>query len=159
MWKSKVKPKLDLYSPIPRLIINIGFLSEHCSKKTHIYIYIYIHIIYIYIYIQIHWVWVWLSSFQTQSRRFWIRTSSFVFMFVCFHVLCLTVAVHKKRGAQEHDCLTLLCFIFRTVVYCFVLFFAWRFICCMCGQGCGMLSLRSSYQSFQLFFCSDLLNL
>ena len=40
--QSKVKHKLDLYSPIPRLIINIGFLSEHCSK-TYTYIY-YIYI-------------------------------------------------------------------------------------------------------------------
>ena len=66
--------------------------------------------------------------------------------FRVFSCLCLTIAVHKKRRAQEHDWM-------QTVRFCFDLSSWLRypvlFICCMmlyvnqCSRGCGMLWLRT----------------
>ena len=80
MWKSNVKPKLDLYSPIPRFIINIGFLSEHCSKNMNIY-HMYIHI-YIYNFIEFGFDLAHSTSNiqhqtqQNQTQIIWISTQS-----------------------------------------------------------------------------------
>ena len=81
-------------------------------------------------------------------------------MFVCFHVLCLTVAVHKKRGAQEHkNCVILLCLssgLWYTVL--FYLLHDVLFVACAakvvecCGSGVVI-------NPFSFFCCSDLLNL
>ena len=83
----------------------------------------------------------------------------FVCLFVCFHVLCLTVAVHKKRGAQEHDCLTLLCFILSSgpwyTVFFFNLLHDILFVACAAKvvECCGSGLVINPF----IFFCSDLI--